>query len=349
MKDVTSLTEKEILAISPVWPEHLFTNDVEEAKRQYRRLATKWHPDKNPDVGHRVFVHIQALYTAAEERIRNSTWRINGLLKIRDARSGTESTIRYKKSRPFELGHVYVGDDVVAWAIESQYENLVRNALEISKSTLKYRDTAMKTEHARYMPTVLSVVKGKDQILVVMKKTPDQVLLRDVLEHFGGKLEPRHVAWIISGLLNINCYLNFTGVVHHAISPDTVFIGPENHTVSLFGGWWYAARHGQRISVVPTRTLDYGPPDLATQKKAHRHTDSALIRATGRELLGDISGSRFAGDKTIPAAMSLWLRTGGEREAYTEYDHWYNRVLQDAFGPRRFVRMSVKASDIYKE
>lgn len=349
--DVVALTAAEILAIPVGYPEKLFMGVLDTAKGQYRRLATKWHPDKNSqtDAG-KVFAHIQVLYAAAEKRILDGTWRVNGTFVVRDIKSRSEYIFKYKRSSPFELGHMYYGRNTVAWSIDLQYEDLVRNALSVLQRDIRYADTTMRKEHERYLPEVISVVHAADRFVVVMRKKPEFFLLRDVLNRFG-VMEARHVAWIVSSLLNLNCYLSWTGVVHCAISPDTWFISPSGHTGALLGGWWYSVRQGQRLKVLPRRTLLYGPLGLERDKVAKRRIDSALIRATARELLGDVSGSRLLSvkDSLVPKAMKRWLLDASESNAYSEYHHWYHDVLKDSFGPRRFVRMEVKPSDIYEE
>lgn len=344
--DVSAFTRDKILAIPPDWPEKLFPSELADAKAQYRRLAAKWHPDR--DGGDtKVMAHIQVLFSAAEKRIIDGTWRVHGLLRFRDLK-GADFTLRYKKSRAFELGQMYYGDHVVAWALELKYEDLLRSALSVIEQ-LGFANADMRKEHGRYLPEVLSVTHAPDKFVVVMRKMADQYLLRDVLEHFGGRLEDRHVAWIVSSLLNLNCYLNWAGIVHHAFAPDTWFISPDNHSGALLGGWWYAVRAGQKVRALPTRTLNYGPRDLGAQKLSRRDTDSAMIRATGRELLGDISGSRLIMDKRAPKPMINWLLRPGRQDAFAEYDRWYNTILKQAFGSRRFVRMALSSSDFYKE
>lgn len=348
MKDVLALNSKEILSIPPDQPERLFAGTIEEAKDQYRRLARFWHPDRNQAAGHRVFAHIQVLHAAAEKRILDGTWRANGLLRVVDL-NGREFSLRYKKSHPFDLGHMYYGERTAAWAMDLKYEALFRRGYDTITRDLNFENEYWEKEHRRHLPKILGTVRAADRFILVVQKDPDQYLLRDVLDALGGKMEPRHAAWIISSLLNVNCYLNFTGVVHHAIALDTWFVSPENHGGALLGGWWYAARDGQKVKQVPRRTLAVAPPALARDKKAIRRTDSALIRAVGRELLGDPGGSKLITDKDVPRAMADWLLGPSEDDAYAEYHRWYHKVLQDAFGPRRFVRLAIKASDIYKE
>ena len=77
--------------------------------------------------------------------------------------------------------------------------------------------------------------------------------------------------------------------------------------------------------------------------------DAELIRAVGRELLGDGVGSKLLSDPNIPNALLNWVRTAAIGDAYKEYEEWSKKVLKDSFGERRFVELKIQASDIYKE
>jgi hypothetical protein len=88
---------------------------------------------------------------------------------------------------------------------------------------------------------------------------------------------------------------------------------------------------------------------LTSKKTANPEIDSELIKATGRELLGDGIGSKLLSDPGIPNALLNWLRTAGSGDAFKEYDDWVKMVLKDSFGERRFVKLEIQPSDVYKE
>ena len=51
-----------------------------------------------------------------------------------------------------------------------------------------------------------------------------------------GALLPEHAAWVVSRLENICCVLEYSGLVHGGISPESVFINPVTHEAALVGG-----------------------------------------------------------------------------------------------------------------
>jgi hypothetical protein len=83
-----------------------------------------------------------------------------------------------------------------------------------------------------------------------------------------------------------------------------------------------------------------------TDGRALPAIDLELIRATGREALGDPVGTRLSRDDAIPRPFAAWLRTPGSGDPVEDYRDW-SAVLTESFGARRFVEMPIKASDIY--
>ena len=183
---------------------------------------------------------------------------------------------------------------------------------------------------------------------MVLKKDPDMILLRDVLNHQKGKIEPVHAAWMVSRLHNFGCYLQWAGLTHNAISVDTCFISPKDHAIGLYGGWWYAAKEGDKLKALPPKTVAVTPPSILDNPKATARIDMALIRATGREILGDATGMRLIGDKTIPKPFSQWVNGASSGDANQDYKIWSSDVLIKSFGARRFVEMKLTPNDIYQ-
>jgi len=339
---MTELTEAQILAIPVDMPERLFTGVRPAAKAQWQRLRSKWHPDTN-SVNPAVMAHINALYDRAMDAIDGGTWRGMGQLMFADVR-GHNFAFGYLKSEEFELGRAYIGKSVLAYYIRDEYADLVRVAQDHMERHFTFADGHLKAEHSRHLPRLQRLIQVKTGYYLVIEKNPAYLRLSDVLTHLGGKIEERHVAWILSCLYNLNCYLKLAGLVHCDISPRNVFIHPADHDAALFGGWWYARREGERLIALPPRTVQYGTP-LLPDKKAIDRMNSELIKATGRELLGDTIGSRLLSMK-YPKPLVHWLRSTAYLPAFEEYADW-SRVLKESYGPRKFVELKLTAEDIY--
>jgi len=346
--DFATLSAATLLAMPENRPERLFAGGPDQVRKAYRLLAMKWHPDRSSDPDAlAVFQHIGRLAGQAQERIRLGDWPCPGTAGFA-ALDGRRYQINYLRRHRFELGTLYVANRVVAFEIAAEHADLVAQA-EHTIAALRYADDGMRAQVAAHLPAYpfAGAFRTATAFVVVLRKSPDQLLLRDVLEHFQGRLDARHVAWVVSSLLNLCCYLQYAGLAHNALSPDTCFMSPRAHSVALLGGWWYAARIGERMRAAPAATLAWGPYGLHDSGRADIRTDLELVRALGRELLGDVGGTRLARDHAAPRAMIDWLRLPASSDPIEEYRTWRTRVLHDSFGARRFAELPLTPSDIY--
>jgi len=338
-----------LLAIPEERPERLFKGSIDDVKKAYRLLAMKWQPDRSRDPGAlAVFQHIGRMLESAEAKIALGDWPGSGAVRLA-AVDGKTWEINYLRRHRFELGSMYVAPTAVAFEVERAHADLVGRA-ERTVKELDYADASMREQISRHLPAYpfAGAFDTGTAYVIVMRKTPDLLLLRDVLNHFDGRLDPRHVAWVVSSLLNLCCYFQYAGITHNALSPDTCFMSPAEHSVAVLGGWWYAARSGERMAAAPARTLEWAPHDLFDIGQADIRTDLELVRAIGRELLGDVSGMRLARESDARAAMIEWLRLPASDHPIDEYRTWRSQVLHDSFGARRFAELPLTHSDIYQ-
>lgn len=319
-------------------PEELYPGDLIEAKTKYRELAKEWHPDTNKfKDATRVFQQITELYALAVKQIEAGTFGGKSVLK-----TGGQ-VIPYLRCKTFELGQMYIGEDHVTYVVDKAHKPFYDNGVANS-SIFSFKNDKMKNEIARYLPRNVTTFKTDDKHLgLKVPKTKDLLLLRDVLDYFG-EMPPKHAAWVGSTMHNLACYLHWAGVVHGDIGPDTYFISPSLHSGALLGGWWYASKVGKKLSVVPRRTHDWLPWEVRTKKLALHETDLELIRATVRELVGDITGRKFG--KEVPKQMSKWLKTVASSAAVDEYSSWI-KMLEDSFGKRKFTPLELTQEQLY--
>jgi hypothetical protein len=340
MPDLAALNAESLLRVPLDQPERLFPADPDRARAEYRRLAARWHPDRNPDAqAAAVFQRVTALYRLAAERLRGGGWCSLEPLLLRGA-AGVTRRFAFHRRRSFELGTLYLAEHSLAFVVAPEHIDLLDHALgRIVK--LPFGSPAMRNEMARALPSVEGRFDSRDGPCVVLCKPRELVLLADLVDHLGGRLPVRHAAWVVSSLCNIACYLEHAGIAHNAIGLDTYFVSPDGHWGALLGGWWYAMAVGAALAAVPVRTND-----LLCRRTADVALDRALIRLTARELLGDADGYGLAVDAAVPPPLADWLCLGPGESAIDDYRHWQN-VLRASFGARRFVELGVTASDIY--
>lgn len=128
-----------------------------------------------------------------------------------------------------------------------------------------------------------------------------------------GALLPEHAAWVVSRLENICCVLEYSGLVHGGISPESVFINPVTHEAALLGGWWNAdVRRASSLAAA--------------------NADLVALRRTADRALGPYRAS-------VPHAFDRFLREAPLTNAYDDFALW-DQVIEKGFGGRRFVKMT---------
>jgi hypothetical protein len=204
----------------------------------------------------------------------------------------------------------------------------------------------MRTTLEPLLPKLVASPWGATGGLLVIRHDAGAVRLRDVLTAHAAPLDPRHVAWILSGLFNLACYLEYRKLAHQAITLESVWIQPARHEVALLGGWFHALPFGQTLTSLPAASAELASSRYLSQRRAGPSLDLELIRAVGRELLGDRRGQRLPAG-AAPAPMRDFL-LGMPSSALNDYRTW-KQVLVASFGPPTFVPMPVSAKEIYKE
>jgi hypothetical protein len=342
------ITADQLLGIPQAEPERLFSQcNKDQVKKEYRQLAMLWHSDHNKDPrATNVMQRITELYDKANDKIDQGKWEIPNTL-IFETADGKKKKLSYLKKVPFELGQMYIADASVTFVVDKSERALYDNAKSII-SGFKYPDDKMRPKLQRVLPQIKHHFETPDKLIMVVNKDPDEILLADILRHEKGKIDPKHAAWIISRLHNISCYLEWAGLTHNAMSIDTCFISPKDHRVNLLGGWWYACKEGAKLKALPPRTVAVAPPTLLDKPIATKSTDMTLVRAVGREILGDATGRTLIGSKDIPKKIISWVNGASSGDAQEDFRVWSKEILTSSFGARRFVEMKIAPNDIYQ-
>lgn len=353
-----SLDAEDLLAVGLETAGRLFPGGGSDAEEVFHRLVKKWHPDRceHPLAGE-VTSHVISLFDVVVRRSSSHPPERRGFgsslvlapLGIRDwerrlfeGDDGRARSFRVRLERPFELGTALLGDSFVLYLVRADQIDLFENGAA-RMSSLRYADASMRREMEKLLPAVIEsfrTIDGERAILIA--KGVDEFPAEEVRRTLGGSVDPRHVAWMISGLLHLACYLSSQGMVHNAFSPSTCFISPSRHAVSLLGGWWYAEPAGNRLRALPPWSAMHATAEMLAAPRAETRFDLKLIRAVGRELLGD-----FCRHRATPAAMLDFLGGEGGGDALETYRDWIERVLPESFGARRFTSLSVDSDFLY--
>jgi hypothetical protein len=338
-----------ILAIDVSSAPKLFPGDRKAVNTKFRALVSDWHPDHNSAQNARsVYEHVIKLRKIALDLLSgNAPLKPVTVLASREyvTEEGTKSRFRYLRKHSGDLGDILIGNRSVAYEISADYRDVAEaEILRVGK--LSYADDKMRNEMTRYHPALKRSLVLDDKTVLFYDRPADCVLLEDLKGFLGGKIAPVHVAWIVSSLMNMVCYLDWAKLVHGAISLDTVLVCPAMHSVILVGGWGYATSTGQRPVLLPRRTTSLVPRLMVKGEVVSTKVDIDLVKDIAQDLLGAPGGTGLHLDKSIPRPLIDWTLSPSTDDAVDEYSVWTN-ALNAAFGKRKFVEMSVSPKSVY--
>ena len=344
----TSLSDfraSDIIGVPLAQASRIFSGTPAEIHRQWRELAAQCHPDRHSGAtdANAAFRHLLDLRDAALGKADADAALLRDVTFA--TTDGRHFKLRYLRCRPFELGCVYIGRTTLAYAIDLAHRDLYEAATERIGS-LTFANEALRRQFATSLPAILAWLETADRLVLILRRDPGLVVLADLLAHQGGQLDPRHIAWIVSGLANIACYLTASGLVHGAIDAGTVLVDPATHEVALPSGWFYATETGAALQALPEQTARRLPAMLLDHGLATPAIDLALIRALARTLCGDPSGSRMLHDGRLPRPFADWLTHAPADTAFADTAGW-ERARDASFGKQRFVDLPVTPAEIY--
>lgn len=329
------MNKEEILSIEKCGD--LFSNDIDKCKEEYKILSKQWHPDRNIDDTSDVFIKITKLYKRAVNMIKSGTWEKTNYIEIKTNSSKTLA-INYLSSFKFEIGMCYVCKENIIYVFDEDKEKYYFNALKRIES-IKYSDKKMEKNFSKLMPKVHSTYKTLEgRCCLVLSKPKDVVLLKDVFEYFEGSIDDKHVAWIISRLINIACFLKTNNIVHNGININNCFVSLENHLVYLFGGWWYATKEDEKMFGTTKEIFNVMPISSKQSKKSNSATDIELIKLLGRYLLGEKNSK-------VPKEVTEFLNSGSSENPFKEFKKWDNSLIK-AYKKRKFIKIVIE--NLYK-
>jgi hypothetical protein len=73
-----------------------------------------------------------------------------------------------------------------------------------------------------------------------------------------------------------------------------------------------------------------------------------MVRAASREILGDRGGTQLHLLKPAPEPVLTYLRTPSSGDPQNDLATWYEKIMPQAFGARRFTELKVSYSVIYQ-
>ncbi|SFX35377.1 J domain-containing protein [Ruminococcus sp. XPD3002] len=307
----------------------IFPEDISLAQPIYMALMLKYHPDRCSDprapeasaVINEMFGKLKKAHSLQEKLFRCGSQVIG---------------IKYLMAVTQEYGVEYVGENAVWLLIKDDLADcFTRSEARTDLFFREYLPQQILAQAEVFLPFVTKVIDTEEGLLVETCKRKGELPLSRVLDFYGGKLDSRHAAWIISRLLGICCYAEARGIVWNCLAEENLFIDPAEHTVRVGGGWWFAAREGSRMIGAQSAVYACLSSLTKTDGTARHITDLECVKAIARRILPD----------DAPKAVIDYAESVCSSSAFEEMEKW-EQVITDGFGGRKFTHMNVRLPDI---
>lgn len=243
-----------------------------------------------------------------------------------DCTDGSTIEIRYLYSDTFSGGEMFVARRNIVFRFSDM------NAPEPEQfrkavSLLDY-PSADTRQLARFFPNISGGFRLHDgSSLLVIKKDIEEYPLS-----LFGKLDGRHVAWIISRMENLCCVLEYNSLVHPQLSADTLFINPFTHQAALYGGWWLAVKNN---------SFSRDRSRICTTKENLIGLRNTAARLLGFSRTGDVKAG-----PDIPKALADFINSAPKSNAYEDFAYW-DEMLIKAYGERKFTKFTTDDKQVY--
>jgi hypothetical protein len=324
----------------------IFSNDKTKIKSEYKELSKRWHPDLNgnSEQSNKAMSTINIFYAKALELLEKHEWEKSNytLLKTIDKKT---FEINYKSVFDFELGKFYVCDKAIVFLVGKKFSSLYENYKRTIKN-LKYPSDKMKEEIERFIPKIILEFETIDYYVMKIEKEDSTFSLIDVHRFYNNQIPDKHVAWILSRLYNLVCFLDYNKISHNALTIESLFVNPEHHGIFLYGGWWFSCPLGTQLRSVPKKVYNTMPYQSKSTAVADRRIDLETIRMVARQLLGDEYGAKILGNREIPQVIKDWVLGKSGKTALGEYQLW-DETLNEAYGKRVFIKMDINRTNLY--
>lgn len=322
----------------------------------YKEVIKKWHPDLNSNpIAAKVTAKLNEIrqYQKEQETIvlfRNRTGEAYRNTKASAGlilrRNSVETLLEYSPGNSIEILKNAVGllvllhDRKKAYLIntlsEPVFSYVDRKYLPKGTTIFNTLDTEMAKAFRFNLPPLHKKI-GSGLYEIVYPEgdsTSEYHSMRSIIKQYNGKVDPKHVAWMVSSLMNLNClFKKVLKISYNAFIIDNLIVDVANHEVIPVAGKHYISKAGQPIEMLPAELSRYSS-DVSL-------IDAKSIRKIAFDLIGCKSTLELRRSKEIPKEMVDWLLLNSPMQPVEEYANW-KKVLERCFGPPNFIKLSYK-------
>lgn len=322
----------------------------------YREMIKKWHPDKcSHPLAEKVTAKINEIkeYQKASKvailyrdksghAVRTSSGA--GLFLIKE---GVETLLEYAPGNSVEILKNAIGYLVYLHSVKKAFliNTLSKPVFDhIDKKYLPNGKTIFDTLESEFSKAFRfnfpvyqkKIAAGLYEIAYPEGNSDSEYhSMRSVIKHFKGKVDPKHIAWIISSLMNMNClFKKILNISYNGLVIDNLLVDVANHEVIPIAGKYYMSKIGQKADIIPAELARYSSSDMTM-------FDAKSIRKLALDLIGYKSTMELRRSKDIPREMVEWLLLNSPLTPVEEYSNW-KKVLEKCFGPPKFIKLSFK-------
>lgn len=152
----------------------------------------------------------------------------------------------------------------------------------------------------------------------------------------GLTLPPKHVAWVMSRMLEFITWLHQSAYSHNGIAPESLYIAPQSHGL-ICTSFYHLCRLGGRLTTLSAARKHWYDDAVFRHKTALQSIDVAMAQRTAICLLGDPSGVGVRLKTSCPdlhPQYLQWLQTPQHNSYQAFVAH--RQLLGDLFGKPTF-------------
>jgi len=153
-----------------------------------------------------------------------------------------------------------------------------------------------------------------------------------------GIVEQKHANWMLSRMFEFSSWINQIGYSHAGISPESIYIMPENHGMCCIS-FYHMGKIDSELKTISAKYKNFYPPQVFSNKRYESNIDIELSKRTGLYLLGDKSGSGVILRKTHENEIIDFLQKQCDNPALNYSD--YRDLLKKYFDMKQFHKLSV--------
>ena len=318
--------------------------DETKIKKEYKALLMNFHPDLSGNKGikksvaNECTIIINDLYNKIKDNF--DSWDDKTVIMFQAEITNKKYKIKTLYEDTFVMGRYYITENNLVYVIDGKYKKFYDNFID-SINKIKFPSISTEESYKNFLPEIKYNFKDIDgNYIIILKKHGEIYPLRKVLNYFGGSLNERHIAWVLSRLYDFTCLMKYNNLSFNGIDIDNLFIDTENHTLRFYG-MFYIKEIDEKLIGVPKSVL----PLLNKDKISDIKTDLQSIRLISRLLYNDEYGSKIFMSSTLPSPLKKWMMTDASGDPVKEYENW-DKCIVDSFGPKKFFTLKIEKNKI---